>query len=215
MTEIRHRDMGGPPRYHFDRSKPFYPLIMAYLMQLHGIKEFAVLGALGTRRTWNLDHLNGPDIDRRAMMESVNKLLAPLELRITGDSERFVVPVEFVSKEFLENYSYLLKYQIQAALSVLVMAHEVTKGQPYRVLDEKWEFLRHCRNAAAHNGHWLLTAGEPRRPAAWRTISLNPSMNNQPLFVGNDRTGSLNAGDPVALLWEIEQGIPATGSAAE
>ena len=91
------------------------------------------------------------------------------------------------------------------------MAHEITKDKPYRATDEKWEFLRHCRNAAAHNGRWNLVGREPRRPARWRDIKLGSDIHDRPLLKvkDSDSAGSLNLGDPIALLWDIEQDNPA------
>jgi len=37
------------PVNHFDRSKPFYPIVMGYLFQLFGLKEMLVRGAIGKR----------------------------------------------------------------------------------------------------------------------------------------------------------------------
>ena len=199
----------APAKYHFDRAKPFYPIVMSYLMQLHGIKELAALGALGQKRNWDLGHLSGTEAEKATLRESATKLLGPLELLVTGDDMRLTIPVDFVAQEFVENHRHLLVYQVQAALNVLVMAHEVTKSQPYRTNDEKWEFLRHCRNAAAHNGRWNLATGEPRRPASWRGIKLDPSFHGRALLIGEDGVGSLRPGDPVALLWEIERDSPA------
>ncbi len=198
-----------PAKYHFDRAKPFYPLVMSYLMQLHSIKELAALGALGTKRRWDLGHLSQTEPKLDALKSAAAKLLGPLELLVTGDDARLSVPVEFVAQEFLENHQHLILYQIQAALNVLVMAHEVTKNKEYRSIDEKWEFLRHCRNAAAHNGRWHFLNGEPRNPASWRQITLSPTLHDCPLLIGQDGIGSLRIGDPVALLWDIEQDSPA------
>ncbi len=199
----------SPAKYHFDRAKPFYPLVMSYLMQLHGLKELAALGSLGAMRTWDIQHLGEPSPENEALQLNAAKLLGPLELLITGDGNRLTVPVEAVAEEFFHNHKHLLKYQVQAALSVLVMAHEIAKHQPYRTDNELWEFLRHCRNAAAHNGRWNLINGEPRRPASWRGITLNASLNSCPLRIGEDGIGTLRVGDPVALLWDIEIATPA------
>lgn len=195
-------------RYHFDRSKPFYPLVMSYLLQLHAIKEFAAIGTLGPRRTWQLAQ-EIEEAEREGLQRSVTKLLGPMSLAITDETDRLDVPVEFVAKEFVDSHAYLLRHQVLAALSVLVMAHEITKEKRYRTVDEKCEFLRHCRNAAAHNGCWSFKHDEPRRPARWRSISLDPSLQGLPLLKGPDFTGSLSLGDPIALLWDIEHDNPA------
>lgn len=72
----------------------------------------------------------------------------------------------------------------------------------------KWEFLRHCRNAIAHNGKWHFTGQEPKRTAKWRGIELEKKMHGYPLFVRTSGMGYLKLGDPIALLWDIEQEIP-------
>ncbi len=41
-------------QYLFDKTKPFYPIVMTYLISLHGLKEVAAIGALGSDRTWHL-----------------------------------------------------------------------------------------------------------------------------------------------------------------
>jgi len=201
-------DFAYEMRYLFDRAKPFYPIVMAYLIQLHALKEIPALGVLGSVRAWNLEQLPGTEAEHEELRVSIDKLLSPLSLVTTGDHNRLDIPIDFVAKEFVNNLNYLIGHQILAALNVLVMAHEITKDQPYRVPDERWEFLRHCRNAAAHNGNWYFLNGEPRRPAKWRGIDLDPAMNGQPLLKGPDGNGSLNLGDPIALLWDIEHENP-------
>ena len=181
---------------------------MAYLIQLHAIKEISALGVLGSVRTWKSEQLPGTEAEREELRVSIDKLLSPLSLATTGDHNRLDVPIDFVAKEFVNNLNYLVSHQVLAALNALVMAHEITKNQPYRVPNEKWEFLRHCRNAAAHNGNWAFLNGEPRRPARWRSIDLDPAMDGQPLLKGTDGKGFLNLGDPIALLWDLEQDNP-------
>lgn len=172
--------MANQVKYNFDRAKPFYPLVMAYFVQLHALKEIPTIGAFGSVRTWNLDRLPGTEAEREIFQASIDKLLSPLSLAITGEQNRLEVSIDFVATELVNNFNYLINSQIVAALSALVMAHEITKNQTYRVPNEKWEFLRHCRNAAAHNGNWFFLNGEPRRPARWRGIDLEPAMDGFP-----------------------------------
>jgi hypothetical protein len=192
-------------KYNFDRSKPFYPIVISYLIHLHAIKEIAALGALGPIRTWNLDAIEGSSEEKLILQKSINSLLGPISLGVTDDQNRVEISVYDLAKEFVNNHAYLIGHQVQAALNTLVMAHEVTKGKPYRDTAENWEFLRHCRNAAAHNGRWYFRNGEPRHPAKWRGIELIPKMHDEPLLLREDGTGYLKLGDPIALLWEIER----------
>lgn len=194
-------------QYNFDRSKPFYPIAMGYLIQLHALKEISAIGVFGSKRTWDMG-LPADDSKLNDLQASVDKLLGPISLAVTGDHDRLDLSIGPLAKEFVANHAYLMTHLVHAALNAFVMAHEVTKHKAYRTTNEKWEFLRHCRNAAAHNGLWSFQNGEPRRPAKWRTIELDPSMDNKPLLKRADGTGFLNLGDPIALLWEIEQDNP-------
>jgi len=194
--------------YRFDRSKPFYPLVMNYLSQLHALKELLAIGVLGLHRTW--DSLSSLATEEQKEIKSaVDKLLGPLSLRVTDRTRSIESPVDQVAKELAEHHAYLLPRQAMAAMSVLVMAHEISKSQSYRTSDPTWEFLRHCRNAAAHNGRWSLVNGEPRRPASWRSITLSAAMDSTPLLKLESQSGALELGDPIALLWDIEQANPA------
>jgi hypothetical protein len=71
-----------------------------------------------------------------------------------------------------------------------------------------WEFLRHCRNAAAHNGKFYFKKGQPDKPAEWASIKLEASMHDLSLFDLPKVKGLLSVGDPIALLWDIEQAYP-------
>jgi len=181
---------------------------MAYLIQLHALKELAAIGIFGSKRSWSSAEDVQNDSAFKELRAAADLLLRPISLAVTDDSDRLEVSVDFVAKEFVENHAYLMEYQVRAALNALVMAHEVTKSKDYRTTDEKWEFLRHCRNAAAHNGCWLFRKGEPKHPAKWRAIELSSAMHGQPLLIQANGTGSLNLGDPIALLWDIERDNP-------
>lgn len=78
----------------------------------------------------------------------LREVLGPLQLPITGDTDRLGIGVEETGVEFIANHQYLLEYLARAALMCLVMANEITLGKPYRTNDPISEFLRHCRNAA-------------------------------------------------------------------
>jgi len=196
-------------KYNFDRSKPFYPLVMTYFAQMHGLKEICAIGALvavnGTR-DFVIPARYG---DAAKEIETgIKSLLKPLNLPVTGDTETLDVSVEFVAEEMARNAGYLLIFQVKAASVCLAMAHEMTKDKPYRGNGAKWEFLRHCRNAISHNGKWDFRNGEPKMMAEWRGIKLEAAMQGEPLFVQADGTGYLKLGDPIALLWDIETENP-------
>ena len=193
--------------YHFDRGKPFYPIVMNYIIQLHAIKELLVMGVLGAGRRWDIIE-NIPEQERGGIDEALSAVLGPIELKVTGAAKTLSFPIDTVASELRANSTYLLPRQVTAAQSILVMAHEVTKLAPYRTTDPIWEFLRHCRNAAAHNGQWSFHGAEPRRPATWREIELSQGMHGTPMLRTGEIKGTLELGDPIALLWDIEQAYP-------
>lgn len=197
-------------KYNFDRSKPFYPLVMSYLAQLHGLKEICAIGVLAATTDWKrkFDFSSLPQDNRLEIEDAINSLLGPLNLAVTGDNETLDVTVEFVAQEMVLNHRYLLEFQVRAASACLAMAHEISKDKAHRDNSEKWEFLRHCRNSISHNGKWHFLNKEPRRLAEWRGIKLEAVMHGEPLFVQTDGTGYLKLGDPIALLWDIESENP-------
>lgn len=196
-------------KYEFDRSKPFYPLVMTYLIQLHGLKEISTIGVLATANIATSFAIPPEFGEQKKQLEDgIRELLGPLNLEVTGETERLDVSLGFVAQEMILNYGYLMNFQTRAASFCLAMAHELTKDKPYRGKGAKWEFLRHCRNAVSHNGKWHFQNGEPRNKSEWRGIKLKSTMHGQPLFLQQDGSGSLKLGDPIALLWEIENENP-------
>jgi hypothetical protein len=195
--------------YTFDKAKPFWPIVITYLTQLHGMKQLCVVGTLakgGITRSLNIPpHLKSMKEELESGMTYIS---SPLSLEIRGENERLVVSVEETAAEIVSALDDHLYFQIQAAHFCLVMAHERTKDEPYHNCGEKWEFLRHCRHAVAHNGKWHFTGQEPKRPAKWRGIELENKMHGYPLFLRTDGMAYLKLGDPIALLWDIEQEIP-------
>jgi hypothetical protein len=71
--------------------------------------------------------------------------------------------------------------------------------------DPIWEFLRHCRNAAAHKGRFNLVRGEPRRLATWRSKTTAPGLNGTLLFTDGKLPGFLGPGDVLYLLSDLEK----------
>lgn len=205
----------GVPKNHFDRSKPFYPLVMQYLVQLIGFKELAARGVTGV-----------PDIDMQisgfvgkltktddgehtiAIQKQLKQFLGPLQLRSEQDADYVTVDLDVISKEIPGNANYLTEFVLKSASSVLILAHELTKNGSYRDNGPLWEFLRHCRNAAAHGGFFTLRHGEPRRPARWGKFQITTALDGTPLFKNASQAGLLSPGDSILLLWDLEQQYP-------
>jgi len=79
----------------------------------------------------------------------------------------------------------------------------------YEDEDRFWEFLRHCRNAAAHGNRFNLLHDEPRRPARWHHLEITKVLQGQRLFRQEPDEGELLLpADPVHLLWDLERANP-------
>ena len=195
---------------HFDRSKPFYPLVMLYVVQLFGFKDMALRGVVGSPTIEELlsrlqRKFGDPDDDLRAKFE---KIAGPLELRSEYQDDTIEVDADVIAQDLATNVKYLASSVMRSAGALLILAHEATKDQPYRDDGPLWEFLRHCRNAAAHGGTFSLRKAEPRHRAVWGSLEITRQSNGTPLFKHGQRSGLLSPGDPIRLLWDIEQAYP-------
>lgn len=200
-------------RYHFDRCKPFYPLVMNYICQLIGMKELILRGMVGPRRIEEMLAIavaREPRSDPMQLRKQLEELAGPLGLRSERLDDNVEVPIDEFAQELIANHIYLLPHFARAAGTVLMSAHEISKNKAWHNQDAIWEFLRHCRHSVAHNGMFHFVGGEPRRRAAWGPFLLTAALHATPLFK-KDRTesGMLSLGDPIRLLYEIEQAYPA------
>lgn len=200
----------------FDRSKVFYPFIMQYIFTCHGINEILSRGM--TKEVKRAERLYGRDKlmetfgneGNVAAREFINKeqgvtpLLGDLSLYSKFMGSHINIDIEEISNEALANYDYLLEHMMKAAGILIIMGYENTK-----CLEDKnseiWNFFYHCRNAAAHGGRFNIT-NMRRFPAKWGDLEITFLMNGNNLFsTPNNKDGLLAPGDPIRLLWEIEQ----------
>ena len=77
---------------------------------------------------------------------------------------------------------------MQAAGALLIVAYESTKQ--FHDRGELWEFLRHCRNAAAHNGRFHFRRNEPRYEAKWSSLDVTKPLQGTPLFPQRHQPGA-------------------------
>jgi hypothetical protein len=124
-------------------------------------------------------------------------------LKVRGDSRELEVKIEQLADELNGNLEYLASIYVQAAQTMLSGAYEAFVHVGHN--SKAAEFLRHARNAAAHNGCWHFTKDEPRRVAEWRGLTLSKADQGLPLLSLPSTPGALELGDLVALLWDIEQ----------
>ena len=201
------------PLAHFDRGKPFYPLVMQYVIQLVGFKELAIRSVVAEPSVQEVvDRITGLSPEKSAAAAEIatdlEKLLGPLSLRSSVKAEPLQVPVVDIATEVGSNTLFLGNHLLLSAGSVLILAHELCKDKSSHDTGPLWEFLRHCRNAAGHGGKFNFMHGEPRRPAKWETVEIVPGLQGSPLFKGRDGIGLLGPADPILILWSIEQAYP-------
>jgi len=207
------------PELSFDENKPFFPLIINYLAQVHGFIDLASRGllskleALGPKGVEMLLADEGyKEKGFNEAIEAVSKgdrtgLAGKQELESKVTGKGISIKVESLAKEiFNKNEAPLNQFNRMSAGSLLILAHESTRT--YQTQDSLWEFLRHCRNAAAHKGHFNFLHGEPKRPAKWRGLEIVSSMQGKPLFNEPPVSGFLGNGDTLYLLLDIEQTFP-------
>ena len=167
------------PQLKFAPNKPFYPLVCSYLAQTHGFIELISRGLLFELKQLQPTYIENLKIDQtneynsdtftRLAHELLQKGVTPL----IGDPQHpshvdvpIKVNIESLGYElFFKHEKYddvIMAFKKIAAGGLLIVAKEIT--EPDRTKDELWEFLRHCRNAAAHGGSFNFQNGEPKLP---------------------------------------------------
>jgi hypothetical protein len=211
------------PHFPFDESKSFYPLVMSYTAQLHGFMELASRGFKITMEEFKSRGLeehntlleticNLPESAEKTAWQStyqsgLTSLIGEKKLQSKIAPNAVVVNDEFLAiKTFFDYKAYIDHFMRMSSGSLVILAYEMTER--CRTRDPLWEFLRHCRNAAAHRGYFNFQNGEPKRLAKWRNSEILPSLQGQPLFYDGNQSGFLGPGDVVYLLWDIEQSFP-------
>ncbi len=210
--------MENTPPNHFNRGGAFYPVVMCYLHQLIGMKELAVqahcdVEPLDAKLERLLDRNNNVAANNETaeLRANLAKLCGPLQLRSEQHDTHIDIETELLAQETAENFEYLASYLLISAGQLLVVAFELVKETGHYEDSAIFEFLRHCRNAAAHGGKFCLFANEPRKRAEWGRFTISENLNGTPLFRRPDGSGLLGPGDPVRLLWDIEQAYPNIG----
>lgn len=205
------------PELHFDPSKPFYSIVLGYLTQVHGFIEVCSRGILSKLqkdppekvRLWLQKESSNSvkELYRSALAGGgVTPLLGQQQLT-SKTANGIIVNTEELASEILTNYEEGIKYfnRVNAG-GVLILAWEVTND--YHSHHELWEFLRHCRNAAAHRGNFNFLSGEPKRLARWRSLEIGSDLQDRPLFPDPPTDGFIGIGDVLYLLADIEVAFP-------
>ena len=172
----------------FDRGKPFYPLIMNFLIQLIGFKELAIRGITGRRSIDDdisqfLEQLGVSGQDFNLLRSSMESVMGPLELRSEFSNSSIEIDIDEIANEVAHHNEYLAELLPNALGVIFILAHEMTKEKPWHNKNEIWEFLRHCRNAAAHGGKFHFLNDEPRRCAKWGPFEITRSLQGTPFLI--------------------------------
>ena len=112
---------------------------------------------------------------------------------------------ELLCEEYQISYMESMSWMMRSSGVLLVTAWESAGHLSSK--SPAWEFLRHCRNAIAHDGAISLSKREPRQPAEWNGIVITKSSQGAALFATTNEPGLLWPGDPLYLLWDLEQTI--------
>ena len=151
----------------------------------------------------------------KKLKENLTKLCGPLQLRSVQHDTNIEIETELIAQDTVNNLTYLSSYMLVSAGQLLVVAYELIKNASNYEQSPICEFLRHCRNGAAHGGRFNLRTNEPRRTAEWGKFIISSELNGTPLFLRPDGVGLLGLGDPIRLLWDIEQQHPGIGPSEE
>ncbi len=205
------------PLAHFDKGKPFYPLILNYVASLHGLHELLMRGLIIKLKAMPRP-MAEKEIEKHpqyaALLDSSpTQFPDPLALKSEFQGNSIKIDADEIASVLVTDPNQIRTFtaplvglHIRAAASVIILAYETTAQ--YHDNGPLWEFLCHCRNAAAHNGLFHFYKGEPRLMAKWGTLNIQATMQGMPLFGSTITAGLLSPGDPILLLRDIEQAYP-------
>ena len=136
------------PRTYFDRSKPFYPFVINYIISLHGVIELASRGIvkqLQGKSEKEVDEKLGEKISEKNKLRfihnrSTTPLLADLELACSFQKDSIKIDVNEVANEVVKEFNYLSPYIPRAAEILLISAYESTHspGLRGRPMSRRW-----------------------------------------------------------------------------
>ncbi|MGH7650392.1 MAG: hypothetical protein ACREMS_00975 [Gemmatimonadaceae bacterium] len=201
------------PNLSFKEDGPFVGLVVCYLCQVHGFNEIA---SRAIRR--KMDQLDTADMEEAIEQLSDQRTREALKGIARGGitgllaepalyaevGEKISVDIGALADTIYNDHKPALSYLNRlSAGGMLILAWETTSE--LRTKDPAWEFLRHCRNAAAHEGRFHLKNGEPRRQAAWRSKHITADLNGKLLFTDGLAAGFIGPGDVLYLLSDLDR----------
>lgn len=203
--------------FNFDRGGVFYPAVMSYWISLHGLFELLSRGMIRTVNEAAAGVLEGHEAEAARKYaafyadeadRTVTKIFDVPNLETTGDAKRVTPPTpDELTAEIFQSPDYVLG-RVTAGGNLLVAAAAAAEDF-FDHDDPMWEFLRHCRNAAAHGGRFRLKKyDQPKQKAEWRGLEITAGLERTKLFKDGTGEGLLAAGDPFLLLLDLEKKHP-------
>lgn len=210
------------PSITFDPAGPFYHLVVVYAAQVHGLLDLtsrairrACEGEIAERVRQGVPRDTAVAAVCEGVLEShrdqVRALLECSGVAYAGDPylgstldlRAQVLTTRLADELFAQHSDSVDVFNDASAGSLLIAGWALTDHA--HTSDPLWEFLRHCRNAAAHGGRLNLLDGEPSSPARWRTLEVLPVLEGKPLFPDGHGGGFIGPGDVLYLLSDIER----------
>jgi hypothetical protein len=203
------------PLYQFQRSSPFFHMVLNYQVLLLAIKEFGAAGvALFLKDLPDVEYQEvladarakgNAELVEHLKAVSVEELYPPLVLVSEFQDQHINIDAFATMRELGTTIGHLVDdLKLSAVSALLVHAYEATKK--FHDKEPLWEFLYHCRNAGAHGGRFTFRNGQPKYLARWgRYILSRATHEGMPLIAHKGIAGLFAPGDPLRLLWDIEQ----------
>jgi hypothetical protein len=169
----------------FDRTKPFYPLILSFYATLYG------------------------SLALTDIQDGKTSIDESLSIKASEDSDvTFDWP--FIEAEF-KKLNISLSILLETPLRMLLISAYEVSVQHYDPNDSVWRFFKHARNAAAHDGFFYLIVRNGispisgSKPATWKSKEIQMFMNGTPLLIDDgDTEAFLKPGDVLHLLKDVE-----------
>lgn len=209
--------------HQFDPGCVFFPLILHFFGTVHGMIDLASRGVRrAIKNSAEHSRMSAEEVATRIdtsradesglisnlLAAGVTASIGEISLASRVSESRLTPDIELLAQEVYEHGSNVLgDPTLRSAGHLLVLGYAVAED---RLEDQdragpEWQFLRHCRNAAAHDNRVSFREGGPTKRAAWRSLNLTPESAGVPLFGPTGTEHLLGPADPVLLLWDLEQ----------
>lgn len=119
------------------------------------------------------------------------------------DNSSRVYQVEEIFEKFdkkNKNNEHFLTIPLMANV---ILIHDLIKENGFAKTTPEFEFLRHLRNAFGHGNRFTLNNNEPRRPASFKSFTIDRSLNG----MENVLINYIKPGDVYDLITYIKNNI--------